>query len=722
MPLPRAGDSPETPLAEWVLEDFGTLDTKVERPAVGDNNFSWIENFMPIAPGRARTLYDSAAPLYTTANIIYIYSYVLGGVAYWAVFRSDGTASQVAVIGGAVTAIGTGFFTAGQTLPACAQWQSKYLLIISQNGYWAWNGTLLFGAGGLAPDVTITNAGSGYTSIPTIDFYGGTGSGAAATATITEQSVTSVTITNPGSGYSVGDIVQIGFTGGGSDDTAVLLAVVDPNTSGVSAVVVTNPGMSYTTAIASAFSGGGGSGAMAVAGTITAGQVQSIIVINPGIGYTSSPTFALTAGGGTDFTAFSEITAGQVTGATVAVGGSGYSAPPTMTITGDGQQASGTPGVSGGAVTGVTMINDGFGYSTATITLSGGNRAASATVSLWPSGIVGSTIETYQGRVWIGNGVNLLASAPGTVADFSISAGGVITQVTDSTLKTQITALKAANGYLYGFGDSSVFSVTNVQTSTTGTTSFNLSNVDPQIGTNWRDSVVCLGRAIIFANPSGVYALYGGAAEKISSQLDGLFLNANFGTVTPTSAVATVFNIRVYMMNFNTFDTFYGVRRTIMAIWDGNKWFIGSQSGAPVFVQTQEVASDITAWGTDGSNLFQMFQTPSPTLPKVLQSKLRKAPNYTSTKRTLRFYLMAYNNAAPATFVAVGIDNEKAQSISGASLPITATGGAGEVALNIDPTGISAYGVLLGYTLTTLAQDLDIISTTMQVSELAPVG
>lgn len=722
MPLPRAGDSPETPLAEWVLEEFGSLDTKVERPAVGDNNFSWIENFMPIATGRARTLYAEASTLYTSASIIYIYSYVIGGVAYWAVFRSDGTATQVAVIGGFTTTMGSGFYTGGQALPACAQWQSKYLLIISQNGYWAWNGTLLFSAGGLAPDVTITNAGSDYTGTPTIAFYGGSGSGASATAQITSESVTNVTITNPGSGYSVGDVVQLGFSGGGSDDTAVAIAIVDPTVSGVSSVVVTNPGHSYTTAINSAFSGGGGSGAQAVAGTIAAGQVQSIIVINPGIGYTSSPTFALTAGGGTGFTAFSEITAGQVTTGIAVAPGSGYSAPPVVTVTGDGQQASAAAVVIGGGVAGINMINEGFGYTTATMTLSGGNRAAAATVSLWPVGITGTTIETYQGRVWIGNGVNLLASAPGTVSDFSISAGGVITQVTDSNLKTQITCLKQSNGYLYGFGDSSVFSVTNVQTSAAGITSYNLSNVDPQIGTNWRDSVVSLGRAIVFANPSGVYALYGGAAEKVSSQLDGLFEKADFTTVIPTSAVATIYNIRVYMMNFRTVDPFTGAPKTVMAMWDGNKWFIGSQLKTPAFVQTQEIASNITAWATDGANLYQMFQTPSTSLTKIMQSKLRKAPNYTSEKRSLRYYLMAYNNAAPSSVVDLAIDSDKANGVATAILPIEATGGAGNVKINIDPTGISAYGQLLGWTLTTTAQDLDIISTTMQVSELAPVG
>ena len=48
--------------------------------------------------------------------------------------------------------------------------------------------------------MTVTNAGNGYTSAPTIAFTGGGGTGAAATATV-QSSVTSVTIADRGRGY-----------------------------------------------------------------------------------------------------------------------------------------------------------------------------------------------------------------------------------------------------------------------------------------------------------------------------------------------------------------------------------------------------------------------------------------------------------------------------------------------------------------------------------------
>ena len=65
---------------------------------------------------------------------------------------------------------------------------------------------------------TITEAGVGYTSAPSVSFTGGGGTGAAATATISGGAVTAVTITNAGSGYTSAPTVA--FTAGASTTTA----------------------------------------------------------------------------------------------------------------------------------------------------------------------------------------------------------------------------------------------------------------------------------------------------------------------------------------------------------------------------------------------------------------------------------------------------------------------------------------------------------------------
>jgi hypothetical protein len=78
--------------------------------------------------------------------------------------------------------------------------------------------------------VTLTNAGAGYTSAPTVSFSG-TGSGATATAYlgngINTGKVTKVIVTNPGIGYTTAPTVV--FTGGGFSTTAVATSTVEAN-------------------------------------------------------------------------------------------------------------------------------------------------------------------------------------------------------------------------------------------------------------------------------------------------------------------------------------------------------------------------------------------------------------------------------------------------------------------------------------------------------------
>lgn len=205
---------------------------------------------------------------------------------------------------------------------------------------------------GTVASVTITNQGSGYSTPPTVAFTGGGGSGAAGTAVLgtgpDAGKVVSVTITAPGSGYT--SAPTVGFSGGGgtgaagtavrgTDGTAETLANVLGGVNGttgayegshallaaesvvgvkpkillapgftqnrrsgaVSAISVTAPGSGYTSPPTVALTGGGGSGAAAVAvlGTgANAGKVVGVTVTNPGTGYTSAPTVGFSGGGG----------------------------------------------------------------------------------------------------------------------------------------------------------------------------------------------------------------------------------------------------------------------------------------------------------------------------------------------------------------------------------------------------------------------------------------
>lgn len=731
----------------FIFDKFGTLNTRANRPMIKDEEFSWIENFMPLGDGNLRTLPGEGATLYTTTGTIIFYCpYNIGSTSYVAVFLADGSAVQVKVSDGSTTTIGgaSTFWTSGE-LPACAQWQSKYLLIVSALGYWIWDGTNLFTAGGVSPDVTVTRSGSGYTSAPTVTAYGGSGSGAAFTAVVANGAVTSVTVTNPGTGYLVGETVQLAFTGGGSDTSARAVAAI-ATTGGVASVNITAGGTGYTSSSVVTFSGGGGSGAQAVVTGAFNGVITQISVTNPGTGYTSNPTVAVSVGSG--FTGTVDIRRGQVSGITVSAGGSGYTSDPQVVIGSPDSssfpvvQATAVATISAGAVATIVVTNPGLGYiKIPTVTLVGGNNAAAATLTMMPFGVAGSSIETYQSQAWIANGTNVTATAPGSTSNFATSAGGVAFVAVDSFLRRKVVSLKQTNGFLYLFGDSSINVVSNVQVGATGTTTFNNANVDPQVGTAWRDTVVAFGRALVFANSTGVYALYGGAAEKVSEPLDGLFANATFNTgamggVTPVAAVTNIFGRLVYMLLFTTIDPFTNTQRTLLAMWDGAKWWMGSQVQALINLGTQEIDSTFVAYGTEGKKLFPLFTTANTTLKKVFQTKLRGEPAHIMVKQVNRVYVTAENQTGTASTMDITIDNERGQgttktvSVNGfltfvGSGPISFVGtgpivwlSAGLVLDSYNPNGV--YGRFIGMTGQTTAPDLTLLQLSILFNEYSP--
>lgn len=70
---------------------------------------------------------------------------------------------------------------------------------------------------------TITNAGAGYVTAPTVGFAGGGGTGASAIATVNAGAVTAITVVASGSGYTSAPTVS--FTGGGGADAEATVTV-----------------------------------------------------------------------------------------------------------------------------------------------------------------------------------------------------------------------------------------------------------------------------------------------------------------------------------------------------------------------------------------------------------------------------------------------------------------------------------------------------------------
>lgn len=379
---------------------FGGMNYDSSRIGIGDTEFWWRENLIRVGDMRLASVPDVGTALYTsTKTIIHKFWYFIGPNAYVAVFFSDGTATQVAWPSGVTTTISsvpnTFYNSATGNLPACVQWGVQYLVISNnntKNDYWIWDGTVLYAAGTLAPVVTVTFNGSGYTSQPTITAYGGFGTGATFTSTVDANGVSTVQIINPGSGYGLTDVPQLRFTGGGSDDAAQLTASL--NAGAVTSVAVTANGTGYTTASVN-FTGGGGTGAAATA-TVSTGNVIAVNINAGGSAYTAA-TVSFSGGGGTGAAATAVISGGSVIDIDMTNQGSGYTSVPSVTISGDGSGATGTAVTSAFGVTQIIVTNGGSGYTSAPgVTITGDGTGATGTAFI-TSGGVGSVTVTAGG-------------------------------------------------------------------------------------------------------------------------------------------------------------------------------------------------------------------------------------------------------------------------------------------------------------------------------------
>lgn len=162
-----------------------------------------------------------------------------------------------------------------------------------------------FYGGASVASVSVGTAGTGYTSLPTVAFSGGSG-GVQATGTSTLK-IVSKTVTAGGTGYTVGDVLTIV---GGTKSTASTMTVSTVSGGVVTGVNITNAGV-YTVPVltAAATTGGTGTGC-----TITPVYgVGTVVVVTGGAGYLTAPTIDFTGGAGSSAAATATLDSGATT-------------------------------------------------------------------------------------------------------------------------------------------------------------------------------------------------------------------------------------------------------------------------------------------------------------------------------------------------------------------------------------------------------------------------
>ena len=336
-----------------VVKNFKGVNTKANRTAIDKDEFSWLENAMPIGYANLKII-----PYYTTTaatfsnNVTTLQTCNLNNVDYAIAFEADGRAEFINVADyskGNVAPVGT--FTSGGI--NVTQWKNERALIADPNkGIYSWDGTNLVSIGSIG-SIAITNGGTGYTSTPAVVISAPNQTGgvqATAQASTTANVVTAITITEAGSGYTSPPTITI--TGGGGTNATAIASLTTFNTGTVT-VLVTNGGTGYTNAANTVvtISGGGGTNAAGTA-ILSGGQITRVIMTNPGSGYTnnSNITVTITGGGGSNATAKAFITTDPITGIQTFSGRTWIAQGRTVTYSAAGSYSDFTS-VSAGALT-----------------------------------------------------------------------------------------------------------------------------------------------------------------------------------------------------------------------------------------------------------------------------------------------------------------------------------------------------------------------------------
>ena len=257
---------------------------------------------------------------------------------------------------------------------------------------------------GAVKSITITNIGQNYASVPTVTI--GTPWTASTAVTYGQQYFVSNRLYTVTSAGTTGSTAPTGASlGTAYTDGTAQLTYVGAAASGTCELrygygYSGNPTVTINTTTGSAFSASFSStkSEAKLIPLVTNGQIDNVQIDDPGIGYSTAVITVTGNGTGSSISpnisignienlqANTELlaTPGTIDNIPVLSGGYGYGGSPIITIDGDGTGATAVASTSNGKVTKITVVNPGFGYTYANITITGNGYGAVARAVISP--------------------------------------------------------------------------------------------------------------------------------------------------------------------------------------------------------------------------------------------------------------------------------------------------------------------------------------------------
>jgi len=237
----------------------------------------------------------------------------------------------------------------------------------------------------------------------------------------------------------------------------------------------------------------------------------------------------------------------------------------------------------------------------------------------------GDAVAVFEGRAWISSGRTISYTAPNTFNDFTAGNGAGSTIITDAAFPGNVVELASTLEALWIVGQGGIEQLANVTASGVAPnviTSFSITNIVSDLGSNAPNSVIPYFRALALFAPFGPWVLSGVTPQPLTEKLDGLIPQL---TLTPDvpAAVAVVQNLLclLFLVTYTGSQAQAGAGPIPMVIgFTKGKVFLASQGTTLKWITTLIVNGVAQAWGADtAGHIFQLFgaSNATPVVSKV---------------------------------------------------------------------------------------------------------
>lgn len=300
---------------------------------------------------------------------------------------------------------------------------------------------------------------------------------------------------------------------------------------------------------------------------------------------------------------------------------------------------------------GINLFSTVNAWAQSTVYAAGQSVVALTSGNIYICTVGGTSSNVGTGPTGTGTGIvdgsvtwNFVSTCAWTTAN-----GSSFINLTDPLLRSIVQRLWAQNGYLYIFGATSMFIISNMfvpQGASPPIPVYTNLPIDPIIGTDQPASVFGLSRDLMFATKYGAFNLSGIEADRVSRDIDGTWQYLDF-TKPISGGMCVIWQLPCACFLINQLNDPTIGSRNVVAVYFDKKWFFSSTvdtSNAfnPLYATPPSLLipcvfnNKPTIYAVIGTNMVRLFDNYTLSPPSSLKTPLWPMDDSLADKQALR--------------------------------------------------------------------------------------